>query len=96
MVFSFFILGLLLSACAPTPAPQPTPDINAALTQVVATLMAGGTQTAQILPASPTNDEVHLIVHHTFKSEIQTQLHYISSYEPYKENMINVRILYFK
>ncbi len=54
LVFSFFILGLLLSACAPTPAPQPTPDINAALTQVVATLMAGGTQTAQILPASPT------------------------------------------
>ena len=44
---------LLLSACAPAATPQPTPDINAALTQVVATIQAGGTQTAQAIPATP-------------------------------------------
>ena len=43
---------LLLSACAPAATPQATPDMNAALTQVVATLMAGGTQTAAAVPAT--------------------------------------------
>jgi len=39
----------LLSACAPA-APQATPDMNAALTQAVATIMAGVTQTAEYIP----------------------------------------------
>ena len=42
----------LLSACAPAAAPQPTPDINAALTQVVATIQAGVTQTALAQPTA--------------------------------------------
>ena len=46
---------LLLSACAPVSSPV-TPDMNAALTQAVATIYAGGTQTAQFVPqlATPT------------------------------------------
>ena len=39
----------LLSACA-SAAPQPTPDMNAALTQAVATIMAGVTLTAEYVP----------------------------------------------
>jgi hypothetical protein len=41
---------LLLSACAPAATPQATPDMNAALTQVVATIQAGETQTAKVTP----------------------------------------------
>jgi hypothetical protein len=46
-------LFFLLAACAPAPATQAAPDINAALTEVVATVMAQGTQTAQAVPATP-------------------------------------------
>lgn len=46
----FLISSLFLNACAPTAVPQATPDMNAALTQVVATIMAGGTQTAEYTP----------------------------------------------
>lgn len=55
----FFRLGaglltsvLLLSACVPATAPLATPDMNAALTQAVATILAGATQTAQVVPAT--------------------------------------------
>ncbi|MEI7844217.1 MAG: polysaccharide deacetylase family protein [Chloroflexota bacterium] len=41
---------LLLSACAPVSTPQPTPDMEAAITQAVATIYAGGTQTALFVP----------------------------------------------
>ena len=45
-----FILVLFLSACVSAAAPQTTPDMNAAITQVVATMLAGGTQTAEYIP----------------------------------------------
>jgi len=44
----------IMSACAPAAAPQPTPDMNAALTQAVATIVAGATQTALFLPPTAT------------------------------------------
>jgi hypothetical protein len=45
-----FLSAALLTACAPTATPQPTQDMNAALTQAVATIMVGATQTAESLP----------------------------------------------
>lgn len=49
--------ALLLSACAPEVAPQATPDMNAAFTQVVATLLAGGTQTVEYMPPKAISTE---------------------------------------
>jgi hypothetical protein len=47
---TLLLLTVLLAACAASPAATPTPDINAASTQAVATIMAGLTQTAAALP----------------------------------------------
>jgi len=51
-IFPLVLLsGLLLSACASSTAtPQPTLDMSAALTQAVATIVAGAGQTAQVTP----------------------------------------------
>ena len=53
---TLLLLAVFAAGCAPAATPQPTPDLNAALTQVVSTLQAGGTQTAQAVPptAAPT------------------------------------------
>ncbi len=51
------ILIVLLSACASSATPQPTPDMNAALTQAVATIFAGGTETAQFVPPTAVPSE---------------------------------------
>jgi len=51
---AMILLAVIAAACAPTATPQPTPDMNAALTQVVATLQAGGTQTAEYVPPTET------------------------------------------
>lgn len=52
--FLILILSVaLLAACSPSAAPQPTADMNAALTQAVATILAGSTQTVQAIPATP-------------------------------------------
>jgi peptidoglycan/xylan/chitin deacetylase (PgdA/CDA1 family) len=47
------LVTVLLSACTAANTAQPTADMNAALTQVVATMQAGATQTAQVRPATP-------------------------------------------
>jgi hypothetical protein len=60
-ILSTLLLSAIIAAgCAPAATPQPTPDMNAALTQVVATLQAGGTQTAQAIPptAAPTETPI--------------------------------------
>lgn len=56
-ILSTLLLSAIFAAgCAPAAAPEPTPEMDAALTQVVATLQASGTQTAQAVPptAAPT------------------------------------------
>jgi peptidoglycan/xylan/chitin deacetylase (PgdA/CDA1 family) len=52
---TLILLTVIAAACAPAATPQPTPDMNAALTQVVATLQAGGTQTAEYVPPIETS-----------------------------------------
>ena len=48
-----FATGMLvLGACATPMTPQATPDMNAAITQVVATMQAGATQTAAYIPST--------------------------------------------
>lgn len=51
---------LFMGACAPAVIPQPTADMDAALTQAVATILAGSTQTAEYNPptAVPTETPV--------------------------------------
>ena len=48
--FYLFVCMTLLIACTPATTPQPTPDMDAAITQVVATIQAGATLTAQYTP----------------------------------------------
>jgi len=49
--FSTLLLFAVITAtCAPAATPQPTPDMDAALTQAVATIFAGATQTAGYVP----------------------------------------------
>jgi peptidoglycan/xylan/chitin deacetylase (PgdA/CDA1 family) len=52
---TLILLTVIAAACAPAATPQPTPDMDAALTQVVATLQAGGTQTAEYIPPIETS-----------------------------------------
>jgi hypothetical protein len=47
---TLILLAVIAAACAPAVTPQPTPDMQAALTQAVATIQAGGTQTAEYIP----------------------------------------------
>jgi hypothetical protein len=47
---TLILLSIIATACAPAATPQPTPDMDAALTQAVATIQAGGTQTAEYVP----------------------------------------------
>lgn len=57
ITYSFLTLSLLtafLASCAPAATPAPTADINSANTQVMATLSAAITQTAQAPTAVPT------------------------------------------
>jgi hypothetical protein len=51
---TLILLTVVAAACAPAATPQPTPDMDAAMTQVVATLQAGGTQTAEYVPPTET------------------------------------------
>lgn len=53
-LFTLLLLTVIAAACSPAAAPQPTPDMSAALTQVVATIQAGGTQTAEYVPSTET------------------------------------------
>jgi peptidoglycan/xylan/chitin deacetylase (PgdA/CDA1 family) len=48
--FPLCLLIVILAACSPGQAPAATPDMNAALTEAVATVYAGATQTAQAVP----------------------------------------------
>lgn len=48
------VSAVMLNACVPVASPSPTPDMQAAITQAVATLFAGATQTAQNAPVIPT------------------------------------------
>src|SRR5258706_9724704 len=54
---ALFLLAVMLTACAPSTPPAPTPDVNAAMTEAVATVYADATQTAQaVLPTeTPTS-----------------------------------------
>src|SRR5512145_204205 len=51
---TLLLLAVIAVACAPAATPQPTPDMDAALTQAVATIQAGGTQTAEYVPPTET------------------------------------------
>src|SRR5687768_6840645 len=45
-----FLFAVILAACNPLPSPNPTADVNAAMTAAVATVYADATQTAQAIP----------------------------------------------
>ncbi|MDO9129736.1 MAG: polysaccharide deacetylase family protein [Anaerolineales bacterium] len=51
IISTLLLFAVLLTACSPAATSQPTPDLNAAMTQVVATVYAGATQTSQAAPA---------------------------------------------
>jgi len=52
--FATSCLGvLLITACAPATAPQPTPDVNAIRTSAADTVVAEFTLTAAVIPPTP-------------------------------------------
>lgn len=52
LILSLSILTLFITACGATPPPEPTLDINLAITQAFATVHAAYTQTALAVPTS--------------------------------------------